>query len=254
LIYRFDSFELDKSQYRLSRGRETVHVKPSVLELLALLVEHRDRVVSKAELVSTIWQGRFVSDNVLSATIYEARHALGEDAANSRFIKTVHARGYQFHFRPVEAVEGGVEPVALDSARAFVQWPGGRVALKDGENAIGRDSACAIVLQGREVSRRHARILVSGPAVTLEDLGSKNGTKLNGVKIAAPTQLEAGDVIEIGDVALGFHALLDLSTVTHVGFAQAKRSGEDIRAVEPTRETPALEPRTQRRKGPGWRL
>lgn len=241
MIYRFDSFELDGSQYRLSRGQETIHVKPSVLELLVLLLEHRDRVVSKAELVSTVWRDRFVSDNVLSSTVYEARRALGENAGEARFIKTVHARGYQFHFRPVEEVDREVEPPGASSRCAYVRWPGGLTPLRNGANFIGRDLACAIVLERREVSRQHARIVVAGEtSATLEDLASKNGTFLNGVKVASPTPLAAGDVIQIGGIALGFNGWLDLATVTQASFARARSEAlarDEVVAADPTGES-----------------
>ena len=87
MIYRFDSFELDRAQYRLSRAQTPIRVKPKVLEVLAYLVEHRERVVAKEELLSTIWEGRFVSDGVLAEAIHEARRALGEDADASVSIR-----------------------------------------------------------------------------------------------------------------------------------------------------------------------
>jgi DNA-binding winged helix-turn-helix (wHTH) protein len=247
LIYRFDSFELDGCQYRLSRGQETIHVKPGVLELLLLLLEHRERVVSKAELVSTVWRDRFIGDNVLSSTVYEARRALGENAGEARFIKTVHARGYQFHFRPVEVMDGEIEPPVEKDRCAYVQWTGGLTPLRHGANFIGRDLACAIVLERREVSRQHARIVVSSEGTaTLEDLASKNGTFLNGVKVAAPTPLQAGDLIEIAGVALAFQGWLDLETVTHASFVLSRAQAppaDDIGAADPTGGTPATRAR-----------
>jgi DNA-binding winged helix-turn-helix (wHTH) protein len=240
LIYRFDSFELDGSQYRLSRGQEAIHVKPSVLELLVLLIEHRDRVVSKAELIATVWRDRFISDNVLSSTVYEARRALGENAGEARFIKTVHARGYQFHFRPVEEMDRDVEAPAESGRCAYVQWHGGLTPLREGANFIGRDLACAIVLERREVSRQHARIVVAGESATLEDLASKNGTLLNGVKVVGPTPLAAGDVIEIGRISLGFNGWLDLATLTQASFVRLRSealAANEVSAVDPTRES-----------------
>jgi DNA-binding winged helix-turn-helix (wHTH) protein len=243
LIYRFDSFELDGSQYRLSRGQQTIHVKPSVFELLVLLLEHRERVVSKTELVSTVWRDRFVSDNVLSSTVYEARRALGEIAGEARFIKTVHARGYQFHFRPVEEVGREVDPPGGSGRCAYVQWAGGLTPLRNGANFIGRDLACAIVLERREVSRQHARIVVAGEkSATIEDLASKNGTYLNGVKVASATPLSAGDVIQIGGVALAFNGWLDLATITQASFVRSRSeppAGDEVGAADPTGQSPA---------------
>jgi DNA-binding winged helix-turn-helix (wHTH) protein len=244
VIYRFDSFELNGPQYRLSRGQEAIHVKPSVLELLVYLIEHRERVVSKAELVSTLWQGRFVSDGVLSETVYEARRALGEDAANARFIKTLHARGYQFHFRPVQILASEPGSPDPEGRLAYLLWPGGPTPLRLGENFIGRDPASAIVIPSRRVSRQHARIVVSGAeTATLEDLASKNGTVLNGREITARTPLSAGDVIEIGGVALTFQGWLDISTLTQAGDSRADRhakAANELGAADPAGDAPAL--------------
>lgn len=220
MIYRFGSFELCRSQYRLSREQTTIPVKPRVLELLVYLIEHRDRVVSKEELLSQLWEGRFVSDGVLTEAVHEARHALGEDAAEAAFIKTVHGRGYQFLFRPVHLIATESESPGAERSSAYLLWTGGPTPLRDGENFIGRDPACVIVLDSLRVSRQHARVVVSSRGAIVEDLGSKNGTVLNGAKISAPTSLSEGDVIEIGGVALAFRCRLsDLSTVTQAGSA-----------------------------------
>lgn len=64
-------------------------------------------------------------------------------------------------------------------------------------NVIGRDASCDIVIADRQVSRQHARISMTDKGVVLEDLNSKNGTNLNGIKIHEPTILEDGDEIRI---------------------------------------------------------
>ena len=124
---------------------------------------------------------------------------------------------------------------------AYLQWLGGKVPLRPGENLIGRDPACPITLYGGEVSRRHARIVVSGEETAiLEDLSSKNGTLLNGVRVTSAAPLSVGDVIEIGGVELSFHGWLDLSTLTEADLARANPRAEDVDktiAADTTRET-----------------
>ncbi len=215
MIYRFDSFELDRSQYRLSCEHSTIPVKPRVLELVAYLIDHRDRVVSKEELVAEIWEGRFVGEGSLTEAIHEARRALGEDATNAVYIKTLHRRGYQFLFRPVEILAGENASRRAEASFAFLSWTGGPTPLQEGENLIGRDPASVVVLDGLRVSRHHARLVVSSGTAIVEDLGSKNGTVLNGKGLSAPTSLSDGDVIEIGGVAFTFRSgVSDLSTLT----------------------------------------
>ena len=215
MIYRFGAFELDASQYRLSRDQTAVPIKPAVLELLVHLIEHRERVVPKQELFAELWGGRFVSDGVLAAAVYEARRALGEDAATGEFIRTLHGRGYQFDFRPVTMIAPEDRAPAGPSMDRYLAWAGGPTPLRDGENVIGRDPSSVIVLDALRVSRHHARILVGEEAAVLEDLGSKNGTLLNGRAVTAATPLAEGDAIEIGGVVLIFRSRLgDLSTMT----------------------------------------
>jgi DNA-binding winged helix-turn-helix (wHTH) protein len=212
VIYRFDVFELDCSQYRLLRDQTPLRVKPGVLELLAYLIEERERVVSKQELFAKLWSDRYVSDSVLTVAIYEARRALGDGKRSATFIKTVHGRGYQFHFRPVQVV---APPARSAAAAGYLLWAGGPTALREGESGIGRDPTGAVVLDTLRASRHHARIVVAGNAAVLEDLASKNGTLLNGFPLLAPTPLSDGDVIKIGPVELTFRAeLANLSTAT----------------------------------------
>ncbi len=93
----FGGFELDPERYEL-RGPDgnTVQVEPKVLELLTYLIRHRDRVVSKNELLEEIWEGRFVSESALTRCIYQARLALREETPARETIKTVIGRGYRF--------------------------------------------------------------------------------------------------------------------------------------------------------------
>lgn len=224
MIYRFDSFELDRSQYRLWREHTTIPVKPLVVELLAYLIEHRDRVVSKEELVAEIWEGRFVGEGALTEAIHETRRALGEDANHAVYIKTLHRRGYQFLFRPVQVLTGENVARRAEASSAFLLWTGGPTPLQEGVSFIGRDPAAVVVLDGLRVSRHHARVVVSSGTAIVEDLGSKNGTALNGKRLSVPTSLSDGDVIEICGVALTFRSVLsNLSTLTSADGASRTR-------------------------------
>jgi predicted ATPase/DNA-binding winged helix-turn-helix (wHTH) protein len=96
VTFRFGDFVLDVDRYELRRGEERVAAEPQVLELLAHLLRHRDRVVSKEELLAEVWEGRIVSDSALSRTVREVRRLLGDSAAESRFVRTVYGRGFRF--------------------------------------------------------------------------------------------------------------------------------------------------------------
>ena len=71
-------------------------VEPQVFEVLAYLVEHRDRVVPKEELMDTVWGGRFVSETAVTSRIKQARQAVGDNGHAQRLIRTVHGKGYRF--------------------------------------------------------------------------------------------------------------------------------------------------------------
>src|SRR5262249_33121160 len=95
-IRTFEDFELDLGAFELRHRGQSVVVQPKVLEVLIYLVEDRDRVVTKQELLEGVWKGIVVGDAALARAISEARKALGDDSDGPRAIKTVHGRGYRF--------------------------------------------------------------------------------------------------------------------------------------------------------------
>ena len=94
--FEFEHFTLKPLERELTRQDESVPVEPLVFDLLLHLVSHRDRVVSKDELVDEIWRGRAISDATLSSCVKSARRALDDDGRVQRFIKTYHRRGFRF--------------------------------------------------------------------------------------------------------------------------------------------------------------
>jgi TolB-like protein len=96
LRYRFGDCELDPSRRELSRGGTVTAVEPQVFDLLLYLIQHRERVVSKDELISTVWQGRMVSESALFNRINAARSAIGDTGEQQRLIKTLPRKGIRF--------------------------------------------------------------------------------------------------------------------------------------------------------------
>jgi DNA-binding winged helix-turn-helix (wHTH) protein/tetratricopeptide (TPR) repeat protein len=94
--YRVADHVLDLRKFELRKHGRVVPVEPQVLSLLFLLVENRDRLVTKDELVEAIWAGRAVSDSAISSRIKSARQLLGDDGEAQRLIRTVHGRGFRF--------------------------------------------------------------------------------------------------------------------------------------------------------------
>lgn len=94
--YRFGEFELDTAQVELRSGGQRCALEPQVYAVLELLITHRDRLVSKEELIEKVWAGRCVSDSALSSRVKSARQALGDDGSAQRAIRTLHGRGFRF--------------------------------------------------------------------------------------------------------------------------------------------------------------
>jgi TolB-like protein len=96
MIYAFDHFELDLAAVELRAGDKSLPLEPQVFALLALLVENRERLVSKDEIIEKVWDGRPVTDAALASRVKSARQALGDDGKSQRFIRTIHGQGYRF--------------------------------------------------------------------------------------------------------------------------------------------------------------
>ncbi|MFI6678817.1 alpha/beta fold hydrolase [Kribbella sp. NPDC050470] len=102
-MYRFHGCELDPRGFELRRGGDPVRVERQVFGVLVHLIEHRDRVVPKIELLDVVWGNRFISDSALTTRLKDARRAVGDDGHRQEVIATVHGVGYRF-VAPVEVI------------------------------------------------------------------------------------------------------------------------------------------------------
>jgi predicted ATPase/DNA-binding winged helix-turn-helix (wHTH) protein len=96
MTIRFGHFELDPANFELRHDGEPVTMEPQVFDVLHYLVDHRDRVVPKEELLDEIWGDRFVSESALTTRIKQARRAVDDDGASQRVIRTARGRGFRF--------------------------------------------------------------------------------------------------------------------------------------------------------------
>lgn len=103
MIYTFGDYRLDVHAHELRRAGDVVRIEPQVFAVLAYLVEHRDRIVTKEELLDHVWATSFVSVSALSSRIKAARQAVGDDGVSQRIIRTSHGVGYRF-VAPVEVL------------------------------------------------------------------------------------------------------------------------------------------------------
>ena len=95
-MFRFADCEVDPPSRELRRGGAVVHLEPQAFDLLVQLIERRDRVVTKHDLLDGVWGHRFVSEANLTTRVKEARRAVGDDGSRQHTIKTVHGHGYRF--------------------------------------------------------------------------------------------------------------------------------------------------------------
>jgi TolB-like protein len=94
--YRFESSEIDTDRLELRLDGRLHQVEPQVFALLTFLIENRDRVVSKEELIERVWAGRIVSDAALSSCVRAVRQAVGDDGQRQAVIRTISRRGFRF--------------------------------------------------------------------------------------------------------------------------------------------------------------
>ena len=113
MLYFFDQYQLDTDRRELRRKGELLSVEPKVFDLLAYLVDSRDRVVSKDDLITRIWMGRVVSDSTLTSCINAARAALGDSGESQRLIKTLPRKGVRFVGTVREGDGPAVEPPSV---------------------------------------------------------------------------------------------------------------------------------------------
>jgi DNA-binding winged helix-turn-helix (wHTH) protein len=211
---RFADCELDTDARRLVRGGREVHLSPKAFELLKVLVENRPRALSKQELLERIWPGVFVSDASLARSASEIRDAIADHSRSDGFFQTVHGFGYRFASAGVVVLPSSAEPASAVSC-----WLIGRdceFRLGDGDHIVGREPGVSIRLESPKVSRHHARVSIVGRAAWVEDLGSKNGTYVRGVRIGERTSVVTGDDIQVGPIKLVFRIVEGPMTETEV--------------------------------------
>lgn len=202
--FRFAEFVLDTDSRELLREGLSVHLQPKTFELLALLVRARPKALSKQAIRGQLWPDVVVGDASLTVAVAELRAALGDDAKEPRYVRTVYGFGYAFAGE-VEA-ESSVPFAAGVAPR--VLWEKRVIPLVAGENIFGRDEDATVRIDAPGVSRRHACIRVDGSGATIEDLGSKNGTYVGDdpSAITAPRPLADDTRFRLGRVLLVFRS------------------------------------------------
>lgn len=200
---RFGEFVFDEHTRELGRGDEVVPLTPKEFQLLSHLLRRRPYAVSKTELQELVWPAIHVTDASLASAVSGLRAALGDRRRRPLLIRTVHGFGYAFCGEAAETGLLGEQRPASGPVYRLI-WNRREIELREGENVLGRDRDSVAWFDSPSVSRRHARIVLSGNQATLEDLGSRNGTWVGARKVTAPTGLSDLDEVKLGTVVMVF--------------------------------------------------
>jgi TolB-like protein/DNA-binding winged helix-turn-helix (wHTH) protein len=96
VLYTFDQFILDTSRFELSENGNAIPAEPQVIELLTFFVRNSDRLITRDELIESVWKGRVVSDSAISGCIKITRKILGDNGRQQKYIRTIHKKGFSF--------------------------------------------------------------------------------------------------------------------------------------------------------------
>lgn len=197
----FADFTLDLATRELRRGDDPVHLSPKAFELLVHLTEASPRALAKHEIQDLVWPATFISEATLAGVVKEVRACLGDDAHEPRFVRTVYGFGYAFSADLSRTADAA--PRRNELTWRLI-WGSREIVLARGPNIIGRGGESVVWIDDASVSRQHAVIAVSDADVTIEDLDSKNGTFVQGRRIAQRQQLADGDEVILGRVPMIF--------------------------------------------------
>ena len=189
--FRFEQCVLDTERRELYRGESHVRVQPQVFDILVYLIENRDRIVTKDDLLNVIWKGRIVSESTLISRINAARRAIGDDGDQQRLIRTVARRGVRFvgdvredqtgagHL-PIEAPPGvAAATMALPDRPSIAVLPFTNMSndaehdffadgiTEDITTALSRIRQFFVIARNATLRYRHARLDVREIAATL---------------------------------------------------------------------------------------
>jgi DNA-binding winged helix-turn-helix (wHTH) protein len=125
-VVRFGSFQIDARTWLLTHDGRSVDLSPRLVEILSFIVERHGEIVTKDELLDKFWADTHVTDNTLTRAIADIRKAIGDDAAQPKYIETVSRRGFKF-VGPVAPAAPAFDP--------FQEWVKGRLALDSLDSA-----------------------------------------------------------------------------------------------------------------------
>ena len=197
--FLFGEYALDAATHELTRGGKAVPVEPQVFDLIVFLIENRERVVSREDIIDAVWAGRIVSDSAISSRIKTARQALGDNGRTQTVIKTVHGKGFRFiaKVRELADAETGVGDLA-DTASPAAS-PGAISAYASPRRLLGPVlfTAASLVIAAALLFFFTGR----------SPLPKADETRIAILPIANATGADEYDWVELGLMSLAAHTL-----------------------------------------------
>ena len=242
LLFLFADCELDTDRRELRRGSQPVAVEPQVLDVLIYLLQNTDRVVTRNDLIASVWGGRIVEDTTLTNRIFAARKAVGDSGRNQKLIRTIPRKGLRFvgevRSQSADGAAGKAIPPAVDSS-GLLHRPLMRdrpaIAVLPFSNfsddpeqdyfsdGISEDIITALSkLRWFLVIARNSSFSYKGKSVPIRQIGEELGVGY----------VLEGSVRKIGERVRITAQLNDVSTGSHVWAERYDRGFADVFAVQ----------------------
>ncbi len=233
MIFVFGDYALDTGQRELRRGQLPIGVEPKVFDLLCYLLDHHDTVVSRDDLIASVWDGRIVSESALASCINAARTAVGDDGATQRLIKTFPRKGVRFvgEIQKVEArspeISRNVAALALPEKPSIAVLPFQNLS-SDPDQEYFADGMVDDIITGLSrirwlfVIARNSSFSYKGKALVVPQVGRELGVRY----VLDGTVRKAGGRIRVST------QLLDAQTAGHIWGERYEKQIEDIFALQ----------------------
>ena len=226
----FADHTLDTDRRELCRGSEPVAVEPQVFDLLVLLIENRDRVVSKDDLIASVWGGRVVSDSTLTSRINAARKAVGDSGEEQKLIRTIARKGIRFvgSLGEESSTASAAAPIFPSPDRpAIAVLPftnmSGEPEQEYFSDGISEDIITALSkLRWFFVIARNSSFIYKGKAVHMKQVAEELGVRY----------VVEGSVRKGGDRVRITAQLNDVATGSHIWAERYDRDFADVFAVQ----------------------
>jgi TolB-like protein len=241
VLFLFSDHRLDTDRRELCRGSQAIAVEPQVFDLLVYLMENRDRVVSKDDLIASIWGGRIVSESTLTSRINAARKAIGDSGEEQKLIRTIARKGFRFvgdvrnatrdepaHAGPAEKSHEPPRPaLPLPDRPAIAVLPFTNMTDDQAQDyfsdGISEDIITALSkLRWFFVIARNSSFIYKGKAVHLKQIADELGVGY----------VVEGSVRKVGERVRITAQLNDVATGSHIWAERYDRDLADVFAVQ----------------------